>query len=67
MIKKLSISVAHDLREELGNKQLICYVANLLVKKKPHKNVNNKKGFNLISYIYYITQDIKGISNLLKW
>lgn len=59
MIKKLAISVSHDLREELGNKQLICY--------NKHKNVNSKKGFNLICYISYITQGVKGISNLSKW
>lgn len=35
MIKKLAISVSHDLREELGNKQLICYVSNSK-KKKPN-------------------------------
>lgn len=68
MIKKLAISVSHDLREELGNKQLICYVSNSVKKKtNKHKNVNSKKGFNLICYIYYITQGIKGISNLSKW
>lgn len=33
MIKKLAISVSHDLREELGNKQLICYVSNSVKKK----------------------------------
>lgn len=67
MIKKLAISVSHDLREELGNKQLICYVSNSVKKKTKHKNVNSKKGFNLICYISYITQGVKGISNLSKW
>lgn len=34
MIKKLAISVSHDLREELGNKQLICYVSNSVKKNQ---------------------------------